>query len=131
MDLLHLRYLSLRGCRRIVRLPKSLANLGQLQTLDVRGTSIYSFPDAIAKLQKLQYLHALGSLIGDDFVDALDAYLPRGISKLRALHTLRVVNVRNGNQANCVSLEWLVSTTETWRCSGDPSLNSTDFSPCQ
>jgi len=31
--------------------------------------------------------------------------LPRGISKLRALHTLRVVNVRKGNEANFIELK--------------------------
>lgn len=37
---LHLRYLSLRESRGVFSLPTSLANLGQLQTLDVRGTRI-------------------------------------------------------------------------------------------
>ncbi|RLM69487.1 hypothetical protein C2845_PM17G03790 [Panicum miliaceum] len=137
MELLHLRYLSLRGCKDIFYLPKSLANLGQLQTLDVRGTHIWRFPAGVAKLQKLQYLHASGSFRGDHLVDSdkpqlleagsktrsggpilkdsvsreglvklyqcylflLGAYLPRGILKLRALHTLRVVNVRHGTEA--------------------------------
>ncbi|CAL4982027.1 unnamed protein product [Urochloa decumbens] len=64
-ELLHLRYLSLRGCNCILRLPDSLANLGQLQTLDVRGTRICTLPAAVAKLQKLQYLHASGLIRGD------------------------------------------------------------------
>lgn len=179
MELLHLRYLSLRGCKDIFYLPKSLANLGQLQTLDVRGTRIWRFPAGVAKLQKLQYLHASGSFRGDHLVDSdkfwaykgymdprtnhsshrlrvatlmlhtghllcrpqlleagsktrsggpilkdsvsredlvklyqcyfflLGAYLPRGISKLRALHTLCVVNVRHGTEAKFKELRKL------------------------
>ncbi|XP_066333495.1 disease resistance protein Pik-2-like [Miscanthus floridulus] len=61
-ELLHLWYLSLRQCRGSFSLPDSLANLGQLQTLDVRGTRIWTLPVAVAKLQKLQYLHASGLL---------------------------------------------------------------------
>ncbi|CAL4982028.1 unnamed protein product [Urochloa decumbens] len=59
-ELLHLRYLSLRGCEGILELPNSLANLRQLQTLDVRGTSILALPTTVTKLQKLQYLHTSG-----------------------------------------------------------------------
>uniref|UniRef100_A0ACD5TZ22 Uncharacterized protein n=1 Tax=Avena sativa TaxID=4498 RepID=A0ACD5TZ22_AVESA len=56
--LLHLRYLSLKGCRDIYHLPDSLGNLAQLETLDIRSTSIVMLPKAITKLGKLQYLHA-------------------------------------------------------------------------
>ncbi|KAG2565686.1 hypothetical protein PVAP13_7NG131736 [Panicum virgatum] len=59
-ELLHLRYLSLRGCRSIFELPDSFANLRQLQTLDIRGTLIWRLPVGVTKLQKLQYLHASG-----------------------------------------------------------------------
>ncbi|XBJ06723.1 hypothetical protein VPH35_012350 [Triticum aestivum] len=56
--LLHLRYLSLRGCESICHLPDTLGNLRQLDTLDIRGTSIVMLPQTIIKLQKLQHLHA-------------------------------------------------------------------------
>ena len=59
-ELLHLRYLSLRGCMGICELPDSFANLRQLQTLDIRGTRIWRLPVGVTKLQKLQYLHASG-----------------------------------------------------------------------
>ncbi|KAF8731709.1 hypothetical protein HU200_015639 [Digitaria exilis] len=53
-----LKFLSLRGQRQITCLPDSLGGLMQLQTLDVRDTSIASLPEAIMKLQKLQYVRA-------------------------------------------------------------------------
>uniref|UniRef100_A0A0E0BU19 NB-ARC domain-containing protein n=1 Tax=Oryza glumipatula TaxID=40148 RepID=A0A0E0BU19_9ORYZ len=57
-ELLHLRYLSLRGCEYIAYLPDSLGNLRQLETLDVRGTHIDRLPKTIINLRKLNYLRA-------------------------------------------------------------------------
>ncbi|KAM3317616.1 hypothetical protein ACQJBY_035370 [Aegilops geniculata] len=54
----HLKYLSLRGCRNILYLPKSLQNLRHLEMLDVRGTRIYELPTTITNLLKLQHLRA-------------------------------------------------------------------------
>ena len=151
--LIHLKYLSLRGCIGIDLLPDSLGNLRQLQTLDIRHTYVTALPKTIIKLRKLQYIHAgrksdyvrgenvslmrrclLGArlcarcclpillniegpsckaLIRRDActfaccvafpaaVTGADeergAMVPRGIRKLKDLHTLREVNVGRGN----------------------------------
>lgn len=57
--LLHLRYLSLRGCQDIRHLPDSLGNLRELKTLDIRDTRKVMLPKTIIKLQKLKSLRAL------------------------------------------------------------------------
>ncbi|XP_062195756.1 disease resistance protein RPM1-like [Phragmites australis] len=57
-ELLHLKYLSLRGCKSIFKMPDSLGNLRQLDTLDIRGTHIFKLPSTFNKLRKLQHLHA-------------------------------------------------------------------------
>jgi len=151
--LLHLKYLSLRGCRRIELLPDSLGNLRQLQVLDVKGTYVGALPKAIIQLWKLQYIHVglesnavraekdslmwrclqgVGACatcclpilrnIDGPFHKALTrrdactfaccvkfpalmtgvyeekgAIVPRGVRKLKDLHTLREVNVGRGS----------------------------------
>ncbi|XP_037417117.1 disease resistance protein Pik-2-like [Triticum dicoccoides] len=114
-----LKFLSLRGCGEISRLPKSVGGLRQLQTLDVRRTSIVTLPHAIINLQKLQYIRAgtaeaesrdgcsmatetdegaitssskwAATLAVDR--DGMGVKVPAKIRELAALHTLGVVNV--------------------------------------
>ncbi|CAN6333905.1 unnamed protein product [Urochloa humidicola] len=105
-----LKFLSLRGIREISCLPNSLGELRQLETLDVRGTSIVTLPASITKLKKLQYVRAgATSSLSEEIPSRLHASrswlpilcrsrelvgveVPAGIDKLTALHTLGVVN---------------------------------------
>uniref|UniRef100_A0A0D9XU28 NB-ARC domain-containing protein n=1 Tax=Leersia perrieri TaxID=77586 RepID=A0A0D9XU28_9ORYZ len=108
-----LMFLSLRGCRKISRLPRSLGNLRQLQTLDVRHTSIVTLPLATRKLQKLQYLragtagsqwtmtssrdmpHSTSSVVVPWFLrhqTVAGVKVPKGIKKVITLNTLGVLN---------------------------------------
>ncbi|KAF7087281.1 hypothetical protein CFC21_090480 [Triticum aestivum] len=64
-ELLHLRYLSLRGSSLVCSLPDSVGNLRQLETLDIKQTGIAMLPRTIIKLSKLCYLHA-GKESGDN-----------------------------------------------------------------
>uniref|UniRef100_K3YFW4 NB-ARC domain-containing protein n=1 Tax=Setaria italica TaxID=4555 RepID=K3YFW4_SETIT len=86
----HLQYLSLRRCNSIFRLPDSLGNLKQLQTLDIKQTSIRNLPKTIINLRKLHYIHAT-----IDYSIILGCSTS-GFRKLRLLRTLSVVNIAVG-----------------------------------
>uniref|UniRef100_A0A0D9XAA6 Uncharacterized protein n=1 Tax=Leersia perrieri TaxID=77586 RepID=A0A0D9XAA6_9ORYZ len=138
----HLKYLSIRGCEKIINLPSSVGNLLNLETLDIRGTCVTKLPATIGRLQNLKYLRAGPSLDDEDdtrswvpnplllifqliseyrsiqeevgikyasslllwlvrgWLRNLDLYgvkVPRGIGRLRFMHTLSVVNIARGN----------------------------------
>ncbi|KAI4969276.1 hypothetical protein ZWY2020_000190 [Hordeum vulgare] len=100
-----LKFLSLRGCSDIYHLPSSLGDLRQLQTLDVRGTSIMTLPASITNLQKLQYIRAGCSTIVPASNSPFSCFLhfcshtragvqmPTSIGELTALRTLGVIDV--------------------------------------
>ncbi|KAF7105494.1 hypothetical protein CFC21_106301 [Triticum aestivum] len=62
--LLHLKYLSLRGCMEIYYLPDWLGNLRQLETLDIKGTQIFKLPRTIIRLSKLRHICAGANIRG-------------------------------------------------------------------
>ncbi|KAM0839159.1 hypothetical protein ACQ4PT_060503 [Festuca glaucescens] len=105
-QLRRLKFLSLRGCNKIHCLPSSLGYLSQLQTLDIRHTSIVKLPANITKLQKLQYIRAGTSHLAEEsYTPCLSVselcgrhhlvgvMAPARIGKLTALHTIGVVNI--------------------------------------
>ncbi|CAL4988696.1 unnamed protein product [Urochloa decumbens] len=90
-----LKFLSLRGCSKISNLPSSVANLRQLQILDVRYTSIVNMPASITKLKKLQYIRAGTATPPDDrrCLQLVGVKVASGVKELTLVHTLGVVNV--------------------------------------
>lgn len=119
-----LKFLSLRRCTKVSCLPDLLGGLRQLQTLDIRHTSVIRLPKGIVKLQKLQYIRGGGTNVvapeeqpstsrrsrhGRVIVDACDGVIvPRGIGALIALHTLGDVNVSTrGGKAILRELKYL------------------------
>ncbi|WVZ83999.1 hypothetical protein U9M48_031083 [Paspalum notatum var. saurae] len=137
-----LKFLSLRGRCEIHHLPSSLHHLRQLQSLDVRHTSIVTLPESIIKLEKLQYIRAgttdvpvsappprphissswfckPGVLVG--------VKVPRGIGNLTALHTLGVVDVAaSGSKTFVKDLKKLTQLRKLGVC-GINKKNSKDF----
>ncbi|KAJ1276333.1 hypothetical protein BS78_05G206600 [Paspalum vaginatum] len=71
-----LKYLSLRECKEITRLPDSIGGLRQLQTLDVRHTSVVTLPPSVTKLQKLQYVRAGTTVALGDAANTVESSTP-------------------------------------------------------
>ncbi|KAK9949547.1 hypothetical protein M0R45_005065 [Rubus argutus] len=78
----HLKYLSLRGISRIIRLPDSILHLFSLEILDLRAChDLERLPSDISSLKRLTHL------------DVSDCYflegMPNGIQKLASLQVLK------------------------------------------
>ncbi|KAE8767501.1 Disease resistance RPP13-like protein 4 [Hordeum vulgare] len=133
-----LKFISLRGRHEIHHLPDNMDHLRQLQTLDVRGTSILTLPDSITKLQKLQYIRAGFTVPAASAPPDPSSWfcrprrivgvqVPRGIAKLTALHTLGVVNIAaSGGKAMVKDLKKLTQLRKLG-VSGVNRKNSKDF----
>jgi len=78
-NLIHLRYLGLRGARISTEIPKEIQKLQLLQVLDIRVTGIHELPSTFGLLRKLVCLRA----------DILNK-LPAGFGNLKALQQLDV-----------------------------------------
>ncbi|CAM0909056.1 unnamed protein product [Alopecurus aequalis] len=136
----HLKFLSLRGQHEIHCLPSLLDNLRELESLDVRNTSIVTLPKDITKLKKLQYIRAgttdiLASAVPGRTSSSwfrkhrslVGVEMPRGIGKLTVLHTLGVVNVAASGSKNFVKdLKKLTQLRKLGVC-GINSKNSKHF----
>uniref|UniRef100_A0A804KL07 Disease resistance R13L4/SHOC-2-like LRR domain-containing protein n=3 Tax=Musa acuminata subsp. malaccensis TaxID=214687 RepID=A0A804KL07_MUSAM len=96
-----LSFLSLRNSS-VEKLPDSIGDLPNLQTLDIRGTGIKKFPGAAVKLKKLAYL-----LAGTKFhfeanrVEFSGSWsyeslrMPTGVGKMKGLRNLGLITVTN------------------------------------
>ncbi|XP_020157112.1 disease resistance protein RGA5 [Aegilops tauschii subsp. strangulata] len=82
--LFQLRYLSLRGAKKVSKLPEQIGRLWCLEILNLRFTSVCELPASIANLKRLVHL-----LVNHNVT------LPCGISKLQALEKLKLVSVYN------------------------------------
>ncbi|RLM58377.1 putative disease resistance protein RXW24L isoform X2 [Panicum miliaceum] len=118
-----LKFLSLRRCKQVTRLPDSLGDLKQLQTLDIRETSVIKLPKSIIKLEKLQYIRAGTCATPGCCLSKLSMHrrlddgshsgvkVPRGIGKLSSLHTLGVVDISAAGEDDGI-LEELKNLTQ-------------------
>uniref|UniRef100_A0ACD5UIE4 Uncharacterized protein n=1 Tax=Avena sativa TaxID=4498 RepID=A0ACD5UIE4_AVESA len=135
-----LKFLSLRGCSEIHNLPSSLGDLRQLQSLDIRNTSIDTLPVNIGKLKKLQYIRAGATVLASTPPASssrlpqfggcrrlVGVQVPREIGKLTALHTLGIVNISaSGGEVIVKGLKKLTQVRK-FGVSGISRNNSKEF----
>ncbi|GAY68506.1 hypothetical protein CUMW_264650 [Citrus unshiu] len=92
--LLHLKYLNLKGQKKIEKLPETLCELYNLERLNVDDCqNLRELPRGIGKLRKLMYLH-------NEDTGCL-RYLPAGIGELIRLRRVREFVVGGGYDRAC------------------------------
>ncbi|KAH9689104.1 hypothetical protein KPL70_015357 [Citrus sinensis] len=92
--LLHLKYLNLKGQKKIEKLPETLCELYNLERLNVdECENLRELPRGIGKLRKLMYLH-------NEDTDCL-RYLPVGIGELISLREVTKFVVGGGYDRAC------------------------------
>lgn len=131
-----LKFLSLRRCKKVSRLPQSLGSLNQLQTLDIRYTYVDKLPVGITKLLSLQYIRAGTSeaVVDEDpsttrrgrygYVSACDGVkVPERTLALISLHTLGVINISTIGGRNIKQFKNLTQLRKL----GVSGINRTNF----
>uniref|UniRef100_I1R320 Disease resistance R13L4/SHOC-2-like LRR domain-containing protein n=1 Tax=Oryza glaberrima TaxID=4538 RepID=I1R320_ORYGL len=109
-ELLHLRYLSLRGCMHIAYLPDSLGNLRQLETLDVKDTFILRLPKTITNLRKLKYLRAsiilnVNEVITEELPEKNSKKFLSALAALSRLESLSLISKGKPGLWGCLDAE--------------------------
>ncbi|XP_010259179.1 PREDICTED: disease resistance RPP13-like protein 4 [Nelumbo nucifera] len=97
VNLLHLKYLSLRGTN-IKMIPESIGRLRNLETLDLKKTYVTKLPKYILKLQQLRhiliYRYQVESYLPFDSAQLVT--VPTGIGGLVALQKLAYLDASHG-----------------------------------
>ncbi|KAJ3679728.1 hypothetical protein LUZ60_017739 [Juncus effusus] len=85
MYMIFLRYLGLRSTG-VTKIPKTIDNLGNLRTFDVRDTLIESLPDSLWGIKPLRHVHV------SDRLDQVDGPPPSAnLQNIQSLKTVRVL----------------------------------------
>ncbi|EMS67585.1 Disease resistance protein RPM1 [Triticum urartu] len=91
-SLRHLKYVNAQFSN-IYKIPRSIGKLQGLQTLDIRDGHVASLPTEITKLQSLRSLRCSKKCVKRVLLSYPRIWVPRGISNLRELEILEIVDI--------------------------------------